>query len=406
MARPDGLSDGGAAVAGAEIPGDAAAELVEIVGALRRADAADGHEGERARVLAGLLEHPRIEVELQTVVRGRPNAIARVRGSGDGPGLLLDGHFNAGYHPGPWSGDPCDPWVRDGRLFGGAVTDMLGGLAAMVLALRALADCDPAPPGDVVLLAGMHEDTIGLGTKAALASRDGWPAYGICGDPTNLGILTAHGGAVKFAVELTGKAAHITRAEEGADALSAAAALAQALPRHAFRHVPDPALPDLPRTVVGRLDAGFAAGVVAPSAILQGDVRTVPGMTPASVLADVERCAAETVAPEVGVAVRALFDQRPLPGPAPDPLVAAISAAHRAVRGSDPEVGSALPGQAYCTEAADMAAFGIGSVVYGPSDWRYVPDESVAVADLLDAARVYAATALLLDGDRPQKPSR
>ncbi|WP_320670127.1 M20 family metallopeptidase [Patulibacter defluvii] len=380
--------------------------LPEVVGALRRADAPDGHESERARALAGLLRHPAIEVETQTIVRGRPNVIARVRGTGEGPGLLLDGHFNAGFHPGPWSGDPREPWVADGRLFGGAVVDMLGGLAAMALALRAVADHGP-PPGDVVLLAGMHEDTIGLGTKAALASRDGWPGFGICGDPTDLQVVTAHGGCVKFELELTGHAVHVTRREDGADALAAAAAVVQALPGTTWSQA-DPAahprLDALPCVVVGELHAGIGPGVVAPSAVVRGDVRTLPGMTPAGVLADVERRVAEVVPAGIGCQVRSLFDQRPLVDVGVAPLADALVAASREIRGREPVVGAPLPGQRYCTEAADMAAFGIPSVVFGPGDWRFEPDESVALDDLAAAARIYAATAVGLRGD--QKPSR
>lgn len=380
--------------------------LPEVVGALRRADAADGHESERALALARILEHPAIEVELQQVVRGRPNLIARVRGTGDGPGLLLDGHFNAGFHPGRWSGDPRQPWVADGRLHGGAVCDMLGGLAGMALALRAVADHGP-PPGDVVLLAGMHEDTIGLGTKIALASRPDWPGFGICGDPTNLEVVTAHGGAVKFEVELTGHDVHITRREDGIDALAGASAAAAALTTMTWseaRPEAHPHLDGLPCTVVGELHAGFAPGVVAGSAVLRGDVRTLPGMTPAGVLADIERRVAEVVAPGTTCAVRALFDQHPLVDVGSGPLVDALVTASEQLRGTRPHVGAPLPAQRYCTEAADMAAVGIPSVVFGPGDWRFAPDESVALDDLAAAARIYAAVAIdLRDG---QKPSR
>ena len=44
---------------------------------------------------------------------------------------------------------------------------------------------------------------------------------------------------------------------------------------------------------------------------------------------------------------------------------------------------------------------GIPSVVYGPGPWRYEPDEYIELDELLDAARIYYATALLL-GARPE----
>jgi hypothetical protein len=37
-------------------------------------------------------------------------------------------------------------------------------------------------------------------------------------------------------------------------------------------------------------------------------------------------------------------------------------------------------------------------VVYGPGPWRYEPDEFIELDELLDAARIYFGTALLLGG--------
>lgn len=382
--------------------------LVAAVAALRAADAPDGpFEEPRARALAALLEHPAIEVELQWVLARRPNLIARVRGRGEGPGLLLAGHFNAGFHPGAWRHDPRAAVLVDGAVSGGAVSDMLGGLAAMALALRAVADGGP-PPGDVVLLAAMHEDMIGLGVKAALASRDDWPPYAIWGDPTDLGVVTEHGGAVKFELTARGRDAHVTRREEGADALAAAARIALAIGEGTpFRFEAEPRLPFLPRAVVGELHAGVAPGVVAAEATVRGDVRTVPGMTPATVLADLERLAADHAGEGIAVEVRAIRDQHPfLPERPPTALVAALSDALASRRGGrPPRVGSGLPAQAFCTEAADLHAAGIESVVCGPGDWRWAVDERVPLADLVAAAGAYAQVAATLAAPA-QKPSR
>jgi hypothetical protein len=45
-----------------------------------------------------------------------------------------------------------------------------------------------------------------------------------------------------------------------------------------------------------------------------------------------------------------------------------------------------------------LEAHGIPSVVYGPGPWRYEPDEYIELDELLDAARIYLGTALLLGG--------
>lgn len=351
-----------------------------------------GEEEERARVLETMLAGSGVEVELDWVMPERPNLIARVRGRGDGPGLLLNGHLDAAFHP-RWSRDPHEPWVAGGRLHGAAVTDMLGGVAAMAAAVEAVAQLGP-PPGDVVLLASMYHDTIGLGVKYALASEHDFPRYGICGEPSSMRIHTANGGAVKFRVRLEGRMAHVSRRAVGVDALAAAVDVCTALRGLEPVHEPDPRLPDLPMVHVGRLVSGLAGAVIADDAVIEGDIRTVPSMTRASVRADLERVVAAACPPDVRRTVELTAVQRAFLGPEHGPLLDALGSAHEAVVGTPVERSAALPVQAFVTDTADMQALGVESVIYGPADWDFVPDESVPVDELAAAARVYALTAL------------
>jgi hypothetical protein len=47
-----------------------------------------------------------------------------------------------------------------------------------------------------------------------------------------------------------------------------------------------------------------------------------------------------------------------------------------------------------------MIRVGIPTVVYGPCEWRMVPDARARVADLHLAAQVYAQSALAVCGER------
>ena len=262
-----------------------------------------------------------------------------MKGTGDAPGLLLNGHLDANYVTSAWSHDPLDPWVAEGRLFGGAITDMLGGLASMMETMRAAADLEPLP-GDLVFLANMHHDSNGLGTKYALATGDEWPAFAINGEPTSLSIMTRHGGCMKFELRFEGRTAHVSRSEEGADALAAAVAAHRALSQRPLpvTAATDPGLPGLPHLQLGILNAGIAPGEVAELAVLRGDLRTVPGMTWAIVEHDLEEVIASSVPPGVSGSVRCIVRQRPFSGKTSGPLFEALHEAHRAVRGSAPGV--------------------------------------------------------------------
>jgi len=373
--------------------------VIEFARAVTTAREPNGQEGERAAVVADLLSHPRVDIHVDPVLPGRPNVIARVRGTGRGPDVLLNAHLDAGYVPNGWSHDPHDPWQVGTRLYGGAISDMLGGLASMMATIEAAASIDPLP-GDIVLLANMYHDSNGLGTKYALASEGGWPQYGINGEPTASGILTTHGGCVKFQIDFTGRVAHVSRSEEGVDALVAAVDVYQAMRSFSFTHTPDPTLAAHPRFTVGMLQAGYAPALVPDTAVLKGDVRTVPGMDWNTVRADLERVVAEAVPAGSGVTAKVgcLVRQRAFVGPTGGVLFDALCAGHRDVYGGDPAVNAERAAQSFVTDAVDMAQAGIETLIYGPGSWHFEPDEFIDVDEMAKAAQVYLATAYRLMG--------
>jgi acetylornithine deacetylase/succinyl-diaminopimelate desuccinylase-like protein len=353
-----------------------------------------GAEGAVAEAIADTLSQPGIEVHIEEVVAGRPNVIATVRGTGSRPPLVLNGHIDAGVHMGGWSHDPFDPWIENGRIYAGGISDMKGAVAAMTAATEAAARVPL--PGDLIFQAVMHHDGTGLGTKYALASEGPREGYAICGEPSGLTIHTGNGGAFKFEVRLSGRAAHISRQEEGIDTLPAAIAVYQWIAAHAFAHEPHPRLPDLPRLLIGQLVAGEGPAAVADTAVIRGDLRTVPGMDRQAVRAEICSIVEQVRPAQVQARVRILSGHQPFIGVTDGPLVEAIAAAHTAVRGEAPRITSELPGQAFVTDAASLAEAGLATVVYGASQWHFAPDEYVDIHELADSARVYLAVAATL----------
>lgn len=389
-----------ASVVAKAVEGVAGERVVEIARGLCSVAQVEGREGPRAEVAAGFLEHPRIDVLVDPVLPGRPNVIARVKGRGTGPAVLLNGHLDASFAPG-WSRDPHSPWVDGNRLYGQGISDMLGGLASMIAAVSTAARLEPLP-GDLVLLASMYHDSNGLGTKYALASGGEWPRYAINGEPTSLSLMTAHGGCIKFELAFTGRTAHVSRKEHGADTLGAAADVYAALRTLRFTHEPHPRLPGLPKFVVGVFQAGGIPGNVAESAVLRGDIRTVPGMSWESVREDFRALLDRTVPEGIQTRIACLVRQRPFLGPTGGPLVEAIAAAHRLVRAEEVKVNVDRGAQAFVTDAVDITAAGIESVVYGPAEWHHAPDAFIDIDEMADAARVYLAAAIHLMEHAPR----
>jgi acetylornithine deacetylase/succinyl-diaminopimelate desuccinylase-like protein len=370
--------------------------VVELARELCAIPSPGGEEAAVGEAIAAVLEPlDGVEVEIEEVVAGRTNVIATVRGDGRRPPLVLNGHLDASIHEVGWRHDPFDPWIEGSRLFAGGITDMKGTVAAMVATLEGAANVEVLP-GDLVLQAVMHHDGTGLGTKYALASDGPDVGYAICGEPSSSAIHTANGGAFKFEVVLSGRSAHISRLEEGIDVLPVAVDVYSRLSQHSFAHQPHPRLPDLPRVLVGQLVAGTAPAAVAESATIRGDIRTVPGMERAGVRQELESVVVAALPEGISSRVRITSAHQPFLGATSGPLVDAIASAHREIVGKPPVVTNELPGQAFVTDAATLAAVGLETVVYGAADWHFAPNESVDINELTASARVYLAVALSL----------
>jgi acetylornithine deacetylase/succinyl-diaminopimelate desuccinylase-like protein len=91
----------------------------------------------------------------------RPNLVARLRGRGVAPALLMQGHLDVVPATGQWSRPPFAGEIADGFVWGRGALDMKGGVAMMLAAfLRACEDDEP-PPGDVLLCLVSDEEAGG-----------------------------------------------------------------------------------------------------------------------------------------------------------------------------------------------------------------------------------------------------
>lgn len=148
------------------------------------------------------------------------------------PRLCLNGHVDvvapgtADWRLGPWSGA-----VEDGWLHGRGSVDMKG---AVVAALHALAAMRGRTECEVVLQAVASEEDGGLGTFAALERDDRFDACLIC-EPTGFDVVCAQAGALTFAGDVRGRAAHAALRLRGESAIDAYLGVHAALAEHERR---------------------------------------------------------------------------------------------------------------------------------------------------------------------------
>jgi acetylornithine deacetylase/succinyl-diaminopimelate desuccinylase-like protein len=121
-----------------------------------------GNERQCIEYLNGLLKEVGIETTLVAKTPERPNLIARLKGDGKAPPLLLYGHVDVVTAQNqPWSHPPFDGLIQDGYIWGRGALDMKSGVAMLLAAfLQAKAQHLPLP-GDVIFCAVADEEAGG-----------------------------------------------------------------------------------------------------------------------------------------------------------------------------------------------------------------------------------------------------
>ena len=364
------------------------------------------NEEAAARLVAHELQRLGLTVHIQEVVPGRPNVIADWTPDPAGPCLLFEGHTDVVTEgdPGRWTYPPFSAHMVDGRIYGRGTADMKGGVAAAIGAVRALIQSRVPFPGRVRLAILVDEEDLMLGVKHFI--RSGW-AEGVDGaiicEPEENEICLTQKGAMRVRVTFTGAMAHGAMPQAGVNPIPWAAQFVQACGELeqalVARHGVHPYLGRLsvtPTIVQAPAKGPAQLNVIPATAEVCLDIRTIPG---------VDHTALETALRDIlgqigrrDPRMRAeldVFEQRPWTQTPPDaPVASAVASAVRWATGKEPKYGG-VPG---ATDGTFLHAWaGIPIVTIGPGN-RFIPhqvDEYVDVEELLEAARIYAAAALV-----------
>jgi len=351
------------------------------------------------------------EVWQKEVAPGRPNVFGRLRGSGEAPSILFNGHMDHNMVCDGWTRDPFCGDVEGGWVYGLGTANMKAGDAAMLAAVEAVKRSGVQPRGDVTIAFVVGELEGGLGTRAALA--DGLRAdMFILAEPTELGIVTMHAGVVQVRLIVHGEMRHYTtRTGRKIHAIEKALRIAQALgpsyetlPSEGWmRFTPKPDYEGLPRLNLGVIRGGMTPAVLTWRSSLVPDycemiydLRIVPGQSPESVLIDLRRLLDHLRAEDPDLRVDAELVKEhiyfpPFEVPQDSPIVTTMATAHRDVFGRPAEVGALAPTKYAGADSAHMHAAGIPGVMYGPGGkYLSVPDERVEVEHIVKASQVYA----------------
>lgn len=380
-------------------PAELLAELVSIPSVSpmgRDVQGAEFLETRLTEYLRSYFDRLGVPSQVIEVLPGRSNVIARFDSPGAKHTLLLDAHQDTV----PVDGmviPPFEPMIRDGRLYGRGSCDVKGGMASMLTAFARLVRERPRGAANVIMSCTCDEEATaqGVADLARLWSdptRTGSlitspPDLAIVAEPTNLHVVVAHKGAVRWKIRTKGRACHSSRPDEGVNAIYRMGELLVVLEHYADelrRFVtPHPRCGGATLSV-GRVTGGISVNTVPDECLIEIDRRVVPGEDPTTVISRVEEYLRqrldvdfEMLPPWLDGAT--LNDHNN--GAWSDQLLDVIS---RHVGPREKQ------GAWYGTNASRIAVTGVPAVVFGPGsiEQAHTVEEFIEIAQLQQAADI------------------
>lgn len=332
-----------------------------------------------------------VPYERQTVAPHRANIVARW----DAPGARRTLVFEAHQDTVPTDNMTVEPFgakIEGNRLYGRGSCDIKGGLAAMLTAFSRLVREKPAGACNIVMACSVDEEYTFLGVQRL--ARDLRADGAVVAEPTQLQIVNAHKGVVRWFLRTAGRSCHSSSPEQGVNAIYRMGRLLTGIERFAHNLRQERIDPRLGSATlsVGRIEGGTSANVVPDRCWIEIDRRVLPGEDPlaapdqlAAFLRDQERVdfPFECEKPWMSKA--------PLGSDGSGELATRLGRAIDEVRGSHQVM--AVP---YGTDASTIAAAGVPAVVFGPGDiaQAHTCDEWVPLDEVEQASEVLFRLAL------------
>lgn len=347
------------------------------------------------------------------IERKRVNTVGILKGEGGGSSLVLNGHVDVVPAGKGWSVEPYEGLIRNGSVYGRGSSDNKGGVAALVMAAKAIVDSGVKLKGNVVLTATVDEEVggkLGLGYLVESGTISGDYCMVLDGNLEYIGISGQ--GSFAWKVETIGKAAHSSTPWQGVNAINKMAKIVLAIEEHAEklhkRTTKIPAPPGIgkpfiyPTVNTGVIEGGVKENAVPDKCSIRLYRRITPEEDPKTARTELEevfRHVAETDS-SVKWTREELFKKDPwmTPQGGENPLVKTIKTSAKEVLGVDPPLcGMTGGGDAEHTilrGRIPSCNFGPGRRTHGV----HGVDEHLPVQDLKNLTKVTASTIVRMTG--------
>jgi succinyl-diaminopimelate desuccinylase len=341
----------------------------------------------------------------------RPNTYATLKGEGDGPWVLLNGHVDVvPADPSGWSHDPFEPTIKNGKIYGRGAADMKGSGACQIFSMKALVETGVKFRGRITSTFTTDEEVGGYSGVNFLVDK-----HVITKDvdyclSTDSGIEALHVaslGDAEYLITVHGRAAHSGRGWTGINAIEYGASLIEDLKKLGVeigkRRSKINAEPIWgtrkmrPGLYVNTAKGGLKGNIIPDSFEILVDRRFIPEESETQVRREIARVVKDFAAKhrEVKVSLKMILGYDPMLTPPNHPLVRTVRKVARKVLGRDaPPCGSQGS-----TDMAAVSALGIPIAVLGArrqdSNIHGI-DEHVRINDLVSVTKILAHTFLEL----------
>jgi acetylornithine deacetylase/succinyl-diaminopimelate desuccinylase-like protein len=409
-------------------------EVVDLALALGNIDSPTGSEGAAGQYVFDWLTTNGFQPRKYALVEDRFNVAAWLHGTGGGYDLVFNSHLDTTLRPDAiWSArDARDPlyhsaWVEGDEIHGDGVVNDKGPMAAFLVATKAIRDGGRTLKGDVIVSAVAGEisrepidEFQGPGYLSKDLGARFMATHGVVGDfvlvaeGTGFGIVGIEPGKAHFKVTVYTDgpryySPYLPRPTGLADAPNAivrASAVIAAFEEWAYdyqvRNTYEGELGRIvPKASVNAIRSGYPYGITSAPQIASFyvDTRILPGANPLDI-----RNELRALLTRVGVeGTVELYLYRPgFQTRGAEPLVDAIRRCHAETFPEPPRI-VADPVTSMWRDTNAFLELGIPAVSYAPRSVSHAARKSFAIADLVDAARVYARIAMDLC-DREREP--
>lgn len=370
-----------------------------------------GNEAACARPVAAKLAELGFKVNLYEAEKDRTSVVGVLKGAGGGRDFLIySGHLDV-VPPGDlkkWHYPPFEGKIENGKIHGRGTADHKGTIVSSLFAIQSVIESGIRLKGDIVFVAAADEEMLGRRGSAFLVKNNLiYGDMGIAPIPASgkyLGIASM--GYLWAKITVHGKEVHGAFPQEGINAIDKASNLITRLHSLKFRKKM-PIMPTRGSTgflSVTKINSGVKTNIIPGEAELTLDRRLVPGETPKEALKQLRnviknlyskdkdfRADIEILDSDIGT----LISKN-------EPIVKILGKNISEILGITAKV-TGFPGisdNRYFINQAKIPMVSYGPGGYGPNGeiTTHVPNEYICISELVDFAKVLAATILDICG--------